>query len=52
MGFVSSMYRAARLANDVSKVASGDPKKITRRVKNKAVGRALGRAGVWHRLWK
>jgi hypothetical protein len=52
MGFVSGLYRAARIANDVSTVASGDPKRIARRAKNKAVGRALGRAGFWHNLWK
>lgn len=52
MGLVRDLYRAARIANDVSTVASGDPKRIARRAKNKAVGRALGRAGVWRRLWK
>jgi len=51
-GFVSSMYRAARIANDVSVLASGDPRRITRRAKNKIVGRALGRAGVWRMLWR
>jgi hypothetical protein len=52
MGFVSGLYKAARLANDVSTVASGNPKRIARRAKNKAVGRALGRTGFWHNLWK
>lgn len=50
--FVSSMYRAARLANDVSVLASANPRRITRRAKNKIVGRALARAGVWRMLWK
>ncbi|HYM15014.1 MAG TPA: hypothetical protein VEZ14_05605 [Dehalococcoidia bacterium] len=50
--FVSQMYRAARLANDVSTLASGNPKRITRRVKNKVVGRAMGRAGLWRMLWR
>jgi len=51
-GLVSSLYRTARLANDLSAVASGNPRRITRRAKNKILGRALGRAGVWRMLWK
>jgi len=38
---VSSLFKLARVANDVSKVASGDPKKIIRRIKNKIIGRKL-----------
>ncbi|MGH7687187.1 MAG: hypothetical protein ACREN2_10280 [Candidatus Dormibacteria bacterium] len=49
--FVSDMYRAARLANDVSTVASGNPHRIARRARNRIVGRALGRAGLWRLLW-
>ena len=46
------MYSAARLANDVSTLASGDPRRIARRAKNKIVGRALGRAGLWRLLFR
>jgi hypothetical protein len=46
------MYAAARLANDLSTLASGDPRRIARRAKNKIVGRALGRAGLWRLLWR
>jgi hypothetical protein len=46
------MYAAARLANDVSTLASGDPRRIARRARNKIVGRALGRAGLWRMLWR
>jgi hypothetical protein len=45
------MYLAARLANDVSTLASGNPNRIARRARNKIVGRALALAGIWHALW-
>ncbi|MEO6797243.1 MAG: hypothetical protein ABI401_12665 [Candidatus Dormibacter sp.] len=51
-GLVSQMYAAARLANDVSTVASGNPHRIARRAKNKIIGRALGRAGLWRWLFR
>jgi hypothetical protein len=51
-GLVSQMYAAARLANDVSTLTSGDPRRIARRAKNKIVGRALGRAVLWRMLWR
>ena len=47
----SQLYRLARTANTVSAVASGHPQRIVRRARNITVGRALGRAGVWRRLW-
>jgi len=46
------MYAAARLANDISTLSSGDPRRIARRAKNKIIGRALGRAGLWRLLWR
>ena len=43
---VSSLFKLARKANDIQKVLSGDPVKITRRVKNKIIGRKLIRK-IW-----
>ena len=48
----SQLFRAARIADDVEAVESGNPKRVARRAKNIAVGRALGRAGLWRRLWR
>jgi hypothetical protein len=46
------LYKSARTLGDVEAVASGDPKRITRRAKNKILGRALGRSGFWRTLWR
>ena len=43
---VSFLYKLARMANDAEKLASGDPKRIARRAKNKYVGRKLVKK-VW-----
>jgi hypothetical protein len=50
--FTSQLYRAARLSNNIGAIASGKPQRIVRRGKNVIIGRALGRAGVWRRLWR
>ncbi len=43
---VSFLYKLARKANDIETVASGNPKRMARRAKNKYVGRKLVRK-VW-----
>lgn len=48
----SHLYHAARVSNNVQTVLSGNPQRIARRTKNVVLGRALGRAGVWSRLWR
>ena len=50
-GLVSQLYRTARLANDISAIASGNPHRMARRTKNKIVGRAMARAELWRLLW-
>ena len=52
MGIVNFLFRLARFSADTKAVSSGDPQRITRRAKNKLLGRGLGRAGFWGRLWK
>ena len=51
MSLVRDLYRAARIANDITTVASGKPGRIANRAKNKVVGRSLARGGVWRKLW-
>jgi hypothetical protein len=46
------LYRAARISDNISAIASGDPRRIARRAKNVTVGRALERGGFWPWLWK
>jgi hypothetical protein len=47
--FTGQLFRAARLSASGGTVRTGN---VGRRVKNVTVGRALGRAGFWKRLWK
>lgn len=48
----SQLYRAARVSATTRAIASGNPRRIARRGKNVLVGRTLGRAGFWGRLWR
>jgi hypothetical protein len=47
--FTSYMYKAARLSATGRSIRTGQ---APRRAKNILVGRALGKAGVWRRLWR
>jgi len=48
----SLLFRAARRVDDAETIATGDAKRIERRVKNRVVGRLLAQAGFWRRLWR
>jgi hypothetical protein len=52
MSLRGGLYRSARILGDMQAVASGNPKRIERRAKNKFVGRALGRSAFWRSLWR
>ncbi|MGD0954666.1 MAG: hypothetical protein ABR985_20160 [Methanotrichaceae archaeon] len=43
----SSLYKAARTMNDIETLATGNPKKIMRRGKNKLLGRMLSKLKIW-----
>ena len=43
MKLTSWLYRMARLSRDAEVIASGNPKKMARRVKNKMLGRSIVR---------
>jgi hypothetical protein len=45
----SQLYRLARLSASARAVRKG---RAPQRLWNIALGRALGRAGVWRRLWR
>lgn len=47
----SQLFRAARIADDVEAVESGNPKRVARRAKNVAVGRSLAKVGFWSLLF-
>jgi hypothetical protein len=43
---------AARISDNISAIASGNPRRVARRAKNVTLGRALGRVGFWRWIWK
>jgi len=46
------LFRWARRLDDLEALASGKPSRIARRAKNKVLGRVIGQAGIWRRLWR
>ena len=42
-GVVSFLYRLARLLRDVEAFSSGNPRRVARRLRNKVLGRWVGR---------
>jgi len=45
-----SLFRADPRTRDVEAIASSDPVKVARRIRNKIIGRSLGR--LLTRLWR
>ena len=43
MKLTSFLYRLARLSRDAEVIASGDPRKMARRARNKVLGRTVVR---------
>jgi hypothetical protein len=56
VNLTSLLYRAARVSADARAVRrsleTGSPRPVLRRAKNRTLGRALGKAGVWRRMWR
>jgi hypothetical protein len=46
----SRLYQAARTANNIEALASGNPGRLARRAKNNLLGRLL--RPLWQALWK
>ena len=46
-GLSSTLYKLARISRDIEVVSSGNPRRIARRVKNKWLGRRMGRIWKW-----
>jgi hypothetical protein len=45
-----ALLKTQRILGDIDAVTK--PGKARRRAKNRIVGRALGRSGVWRKLWR
>jgi hypothetical protein len=52
MRLSTRLYKAARTVNTLEAIESGNPQRVRRRMTNIVIGRALGRARVWRRLWR
>jgi hypothetical protein len=46
-GVSSIFYKLARKSRDIEVLASGNPKRIARRAKNKFLGRRIGKLWKW-----
>ena len=51
LNVTGTLYRAARLSNDVGTIFSGKPSRMARRGKNKIIGRIFARLRIWRFLW-
>lgn len=47
MKIASFLYSLARKTNDIETLLTFDPIKIVRRLKNKLIGRLIGRSGIY-----
>jgi hypothetical protein len=52
MSLTRWLFRFLRYSRDAKALSSGNPKKITRRAKNRAVAYGLRKSGFWRWLWK
>jgi len=46
------LYKYARIVNDIEALISLNPTRIMRRIKNKFIGRALGRTNIYRTIFK
>lgn len=48
----NDLQQAAKFSRDVDAIASGSPRRMANRAKNRVIGRALAKTGFWRWLWK